>query len=31
MQENEIVVWESHGGDLEQIFEEIAKKIRVPK
>jgi hypothetical protein len=27
MQGNEIVVMESHGGDLEQVFEEIAKKL----
>ena len=31
MKGNEIVVRESHGGDLEQIFEEIAKKMHGPK
>ena len=31
MQQNEIVVSESHGGDLEHVFEEIAKKIHGPK
>lgn len=31
MQGNEIIVKDSHGGDLEQVFEEIAKKIHGPK
>ena len=31
MKGNEIVVRESHGGDLEQIFEEIAKKNAWPQ
>ena len=31
MKGNEIAVRESHGGDLEQIFEEIEKKMHGPK
>jgi len=31
MQGNKIVVMESHGGDLEQVFDEVAKKIHGPR